>query len=240
MSEAVIFFNDKKIFILDKNSNSELSNSFKIDTYNRFVAERLLDFIKSKVINNNADISAVITDSVDGILVPSDIYNSQKKEAFYTLNYSKIDAGKILLEEEISSINATMIYSCKKWFHDFVHEHLGPISISNSTTSFLRKILAQKDSGNMHLVIKESTFDLIKLQDKTLLSFNVIEYSTMTDIVYFLIAHLNKLDTKDIAIQVFGSEIQIKELEKIKNKILTLNETNIVFKPHTEFLQFIK
>ena len=43
----------------------------------------------------------------------------------------------------------------------------------------------------MHLVIKESTFDLIKLQDKTLLSFNVIEYSTMTDIVYFLIAHLN-------------------------------------------------
>lgn len=240
MSEAVIFFNDKKIFILDKTSNSELIDPFKIDTFNRFAAERLLDVIKSKVINKDADISTVITDSTDGILVPSDLYNSQKKEDFYTLNYSKVDAGKILLEEEIPAINATMIYSCKKWFYDFVNEHFGPISISNSTSNYLRKILSQKDPRNMHLVIKENTFDLIKLRDKTLLSFNVIEYSTMTDIIYFLIAHLNKWDTKEIAIQIFGTEFQIKELEKIKNKIGTLKETEIAFNPFSEFLQIIK
>jgi len=240
MSEAVIFFNDKKIFILDKKSNSELIDPFKIDSFNRFVSERLLDVIKSKVINKDADISTVITDSTDGILVPSDLYNSQKKEDFYALNYSKVDAGKILLEEEITAINATMIYSCKKWFYDFVNEHFGPISISNSTSNYLRKILSQKDPRNIHLVIKENTFDLIKLRDKTLLSFNVIEYSTMTDIIYFLIAHLNKWDTKEIAIQIFGTEFQIKELEKIKNKIGTLKETEIAFNPFSEFLQIIK
>ena len=240
MSEAVIFFNDKKIFILDKKSNSELIDPFKIDAFNRFVSERLLDVIKSKVINKDADISTVITDSTDGLLVPSDLYNSQKKEDFYALNYSKVDAGKILLEEEITAINATMIYSCKKWFYDFVNEHFGPISISNSTSNYLRKILSQKDPRNMHLVIKENTFDLIKLRDKTLLSFNVIEYSTMTDIIYFLIAHLNKWDTKEIAIQIFGTEFQIKELEKIKNKIGTLKETEIAFNPFSEFLQIIK
>ena len=240
MSEAVIFFNDKKIFILDKKSNSELIDPFKIDAFNRFVSERLLDVIKSKVINKDADISTVITDSTDGLLVPSDLYNSQKKEDFYALNYSKVDAGKILLEEEITAINATMIYSCKKWSYDFVNEHFGPISISNSTSNYLRKILSQKDPRNMHLVIKENTFDLIKLRDKTLLSFNVIEYSTMTDIIYFLIAHLNKWDTKEIAIQIFGTEFQIKELEKIKNKIGTLKETEIAFNPFSEFLQIIK
>lgn len=241
MAFATIFFNEKKIFVLDGDSNKELIEPFQVDSYNKFVSNRLLNLIQANIIDAGLEIKTVISDSSDGLLIPNDIYSPEKREGFYNLNYSSVPAGKILLENELSSLNATMVYSCKKWFYDFFKTHFEQVPLLHSTSQYLNKILSQREGNkDIHIVIKNNTFDVIKLKNKKLFSYNSIEFSSMTDIIYFLIGHINKLNIACPSVEVYGNEDQLKELKLIKTKIKTLKDNPFHFNSNTNFIDLIK
>ena len=87
--------------------------------------------------------------------------------------------------------------------------------------------------------MKDNTFDLIKLQNQKLFSFNCIEYTTVTDVIYFLIAHLDKLPKKAKNIILYGTETQTKEAKTLFKKIKSLSE--ILLTTHTDkaLIQFL-
>lgn len=102
------------------------------------------------------------------------------------------------------------------------------------------KILSnQKEKNDVHIVLKDNTFDLIKLQNQKLFSFNCIEYTTVTDIIYFLIAHLEKLPKKATNIIFYGSETQTKEAKILFKKIKILNEIQLSTHSDKELIQFL-
>ena len=241
MSEAVLFYNERKVFFFDRKTNKELEEPLQIDYFNKFVSSRLSNLIQSNIIDAGMEIKAVITDAGDGLLIPNDIYNPEKKEGFYQLNYPSIPSGKILLEYQISLLNATMIYSCKKWLFDFIKTHFDQTPLLHSSSLYLNKILSERDElKDIHIVIKKDTFDIIKLKNKKLFSYNSIEYTSMSDLIYFIIGHIDKLNIDKPSIEIYGNEEQLKEIETIKNKIDLLKSNTFYFSSNTNFIDLIK
>ena len=240
MSEATLFYNEKSILFLDQKTNQELSESFEINSFNTFVSSRLSNIIQSSIIDKGFVIKSVISDSTDGLLIPNDLYNSDKRDDFYVLNYSAIPSGKMIFENQINPLNATIIYSCKKWFYDYFNSNYPQVPILNSSSEYLQYVFNEKSSTrDIHLIIKNETFDIIKFKNKKLFSYNSISFSSMTDVIYFLIAHMNKLNTVNPSIQVYGEEKHIKELETIKNKIETLKKNQFFFGTNAKLIQLI-
>ena len=165
MAESIIFYDEKKIFFFDGKSDSELIEPLQIDSFNKFVSSRLLNLIQSNIIDKGLEIKAVISDSRDVFLIPDELYNSSKREEFYKLNYSNIPAGKIIKEQSISLLYATLIYSCKKWFHDFFEHHFQETPIFNRSALHLKNIFREV-IRDIHIIIKNDTFDIIKLKIK--------------------------------------------------------------------------
>ena len=240
MSEATLFYNEKSILFLNRKTNQELSESFDINSFNTFVSNRLSNIIQSSIIDKGFVINSIISDSTDGLLIPNDLYNRAKREDFYVLNYPVIPTGKIIRENQINALGATMVYSCKKWFYDFFNSNYPGVPLLNSSSEYLNHVLNEKNScKDIHVIIKSETFDIIKFKNKKLFSYNSISFSSITDIIYFLIGHMNKLDIVNASIEVYGEKKLISEMESIKNKIDTLNNSEFVFETNDNFIQLI-
>ena len=240
MAESIIFYDEKKIFFFDGKSDSELIEPLQIDSFNKFVSSRLLNLIQSNIIDKGLEIKAVISDSRDVFLIPDELYNSSKREEFYKLNYSNIPAGKIIKEQSISLLNATLIYSCKKWFHDFFEHHFQETPIFNRSALHLKKTLSHREViRDIHIIIKNDTFDIIKIKNKNLHSFNSIDYTSMNDIIYFLIGHIEKLNIENPSISVFGKMTQLEEIKKITSKMDSLKNNDYHFNSNLNYLELI-
>lgn len=240
MAAALLFFNEKEILAKDKSSGIDLFKPYKIDVYSKFTEDRIKHLIQEHVIQKGIDIEEILFNSNEGILIPQEIYNPEKKEAYFTLNYPDLDENKSIFEEKIEAINAHFISTQFNWIIDFCSENMPQTTIGNSSKKYLDKILSnQREKNDVHIVFKENTFDLIKLQGQKLFSFNCIEYTTVTDVVYFLIAHLNKLPEKAKNIIVYGSDRKTKEARILFKKIKGLSELILTTRSDEELIQFL-
>tara|TARA_B110000305_G_scaffold65817_2_gene73590 strand:- start:934 stop:1653 length:720 start_codon:yes stop_codon:yes gene_type:complete len=238
MSTALLFFNEKRILIKDKSSGVNLIEPFRIDSFNKFVEDRLKHLIQTNVIQKGIDIEEVLVDASECILVPNEIYNPSKKEAYLKLNYVNIDAEKVIVDEKLESINAYFISTRLRWFINFCENNLPQIPIANTSRKYLDRIL-KENKTDIHIVLKENTFDLIKLQSQKLYSFNTIEYNTVTDVIYFLIAHLNKLPIKAKSIVLYGSEKQGEEAALLFAKVEALSTLRLNTFSENEFINLL-
>ena len=239
MPKAILFYDEKKIFFFEGKTNQQLIEPLQIDSFNKFVSGRLSNLIQSNIIDKGMEIAAVIFDSRDGLLLPNELYNPEKREEFYKLNYSKIPQGKIIKEQQINAINATLIYSCKQWFHDFFNDNFKDTPILNSSSLYLKKCISDRDFKDIHIIIKRDTFDIVKFKNNTLLSYNSIEYTSSNDIIYFLIGHLEKMKLQKPAINISGNKSKLKEIETITNKMDSLKKYTYHYNANTNLFELI-
>lgn len=240
MAAALLFFNEKEILVKDKSSGLDLFKPYKIDVYSKFTEDRIKYLIQEHVIQKGIDIEEILFNSNEGILIPQEIYNPGKKEAYFTLNYPELGENKSIFEEKIDAINAHFISTQFNWIIDFCAENMPQTTIGNSSKKYLDKILSnQREKNDVHIVFKQNTFDLIKLQGQKLFSFNCIEYTTVADVVYFLMAHLDKLPEKAKNIIIFGSDRKTKEARILFKKIKGLSELILTTRSDEELIQFL-
>ena len=240
MAKALLFFNEKQILVKDKSSGLDLFRPFKIDVHSKFNEDRIKHLIQEHVIQKGFDIEEILINANEGILIPHEIYNPNKKEDYFNLNYPSLDQNKSVFVEKIDVINAHFISTRFNWFSSFCEQNMPQTPLVNSSKKYLEKVLSnQKEKNDVHLVLKENTFDLIKLQNQKLFSFNCIEYTTITDVIYFLVAHLDKLPNKASNIIIFGMENQTREVKLLFKKIKVLSELNLTTRSEEELIQFL-
>lgn len=228
MSSALLFFNEKTLLVQNKKSGEHLVEPYKIDAHSRFVEDRIVHLIQTNVIQKGFDLEEIYIDSSEGILIPGDIYDTKQKEAYFQLNYTDLDETKSVVDDKMDSMNAYFISTRIKWFESFCRTHFPQTQLSNSSKKYLDTVAhAKKSNSEVHLVLKEGSFDLIKYSNQKLLSFNTIAYDTVTDVIYFLLAHLNKLKNPAKSIDLFGSESQTKEAHEFFNKIEVLKKIEL-------------
>ena len=119
MANAILFFNEKEILVKDKSSGLDLFKPYKLDAYSKFTEDRIKYLIQEHVIQKGIDIEEILFDANEGILIPHEIYNPEKKEAYFTLNYPEINENKSIFDEKIDAINAHFISTRFNWFIAF-------------------------------------------------------------------------------------------------------------------------
>lgn len=240
MHTAILIFDAKHVYAKDKFSGTDLFTPFRIDIFNKFVSDRLLHLIQENVIQKGIDIEEVLFHSDEGILMPNEIYNSDKKKDYFQLNYGDIAEEKFLVDHKLNSIEAFFISSQTKWCVEFCKINLPETKINNVTVKYMDKILvSNKEKFDIHILIKEESFDIIKLQNQKLYSYNSIAYNTMTDVIYFLVAHLNKL-TFDVKHLVFyGNKKDGAEINSLFSKIKSLKTLEQTIRSQEELIQVL-
>ena len=97
--------------------------------------------------------------------------------------------------------------------------HFQETPIFNRSALHLKKTLSHREViRDIHIIIKNDTFDIIKIKNKNLHSFNSIDYTSMNDIIYFLIGHIEKLNIENPSISVLGKMTQMEEIKRLRVK----------------------
>ena len=240
MYTAILIFDAKHVYAKDKSTGTDLFTPFRIDIFNKFVSDRLLHLIQENIIQKGIDIEEVLFHSNEGILMPNEIYNSEKKKDYFKLNYGDIPEEKIVADHKLNSIEAFFISSESKWCVEFCKLNLPETKVHNSSVKYMDKILIpNKEKFDIHILIKEESFDIIKLQNQKLYSFNSIAYNTMTDVIYFLVAHLNKLSFDVKHFVFYGNKKDGAEINLLFSKIQSLKNLEQTIRSQKELIQFL-
>lgn len=240
MYTAILIFDAKHVYAKDKSTGKDLFTPFRIDIFNKFVSDRLLHLIQENIIQKGIDIEEVLFHSNEGILMPNEIYNSEKKKDYFKLNYGDIPEEKIVADHKLNSIEAFFISSETKWCVEFCKLNLPETKIHNSSVKYMDKVLiSNKEKFDIHILIKEESFDIIKLQNQKLYSFNSIAYNTMTDVIYFLVAHLNKLSFDVGHLVFYGNKKDGAEINALFSKIQSLKNLEQTIRSQEELIQFL-
>lgn len=240
MYTAILIFDAKHVYAKDKSTGKDLFTPFRIDIFNKFVSDRLLHLIQENIIQKGIDIEEVLFHSNEGILMPNEIYNSEKKKDYFKLNYGDIPEEKIVADHKLNSIEAFFISSETKWCVEFCKLNLPETKIHNSSVKYMDKVLvSNKEKFDIHILIKEESFDIIKLQNQKLYSFNSIAYNTMTDVIYFLVAHLNKLSFDVRHLVFYGNKKDGVEINSLCSKIQSLKNLEQTIRSQEELIQFL-
>ena len=240
MYTAILIFDAKHVYAKDKSTGTDLFTPFRIDIFNKFVSDRLLHLIQENIIQKGIDIEEVLFHSNEGILMPNEIYNSEKKKDYFKLNFGDIPEEKIIADYKLNSIEAFFISSETKWCVEFCKLNLPETKIHNSSVKYMDKILvSNKEKFDIHILIKEESFDIIKLQNQKLYSFNSIAYNTMTDVIYFLVAHLNKLSFDVKYLVFYGNKKDGAEINSLFYKIQSLKNLEQTIRSQEELIQLL-
>jgi hypothetical protein len=240
MYTAILIFDAKHVYAKDKSNGKDLFTPFRIDIFNKFVSDRLLHLIQENIIQKGIDIEEVLFHSNEGILMPNEIYNSEKKKDYFKLNYGDIPEEKIVADHKLNSIEAFFISSETKWWVEFCKLNLPETKVNNSSVKYMDKVLiSNNEKFDIHILIKEESFDIIKLQNQKLYSFNSIAYNTMTDVIYFLVAHLNKLSFDVKHLVFYGNKKDGAEINSLFSKIQSLKNLEQTIRSQEELIQFL-
>jgi hypothetical protein len=240
MYTAILIFDAKHVYAKDKSNGKDLFTPFRIDIFNKFVSDRLLHLIQENIIQKGIDIEEVLFHSNEGILMPNEIYNSEKKKDYFKLNYGDIPEEKIVADHKLNSIEAFFISSETKWWIEFCKINLPETKVNNSSVKYMDKVLiSNNEKFDIHILIKEESFDIIKLQNQKLYSFNSIAYNTMTDVIYFLVAHLNKLSFDVKHLVFYGNKKDGAEINSLFSKIQSLKNLEQTIRSQEELIQFL-
>jgi hypothetical protein len=240
MYTAILIFDAKHVYAKDKSNGKDLFTPFRIDIFNKFVSDRLLHLIQENIIQKGIDIEEVLFHSNEGILMPNEIYNSEKKKDYFKLNYGDIPEEKIVADHKLNSIEAFFISSETKWWIEFCKLNLPETKVNNSSVKYMDKVLiSNNEKFDIHILIKEESFDIIKLQNQKLYSFNSIAYNTMTDVIYFLVAHLNKLSFDVKHLVFYGNKKDGAEINSLFSKIQSLKNLEQTIRSQEELIQFL-
>ena len=240
MYTAILIFDAKHVYAKDKSTGTDLFTPFRIDIFNKFVSDRLLHLIQENIIQKGIDIEEVLFHSNEGILMPNEIYNSEKKKDYFKLNFGDIPEEKIIADYKLNSIEAFFISSETKWCVEFCKLNLPETKIHNSSVKYMDKVLiSNNEKFDIHILIKEESFDIIKLQNQKLYSFNSIAYNTMTDVIYFLVAHLNKLSFDVKHLVFYGNKKDGAEINSLFSKIQSLKNLEQTIRSQEELIQLL-
>ena len=240
MYTAILIFDAKHVYAKDKSNGKDLFTPFRIDIFNKFVSDRLLHLIQENIIQKGIDIEEVLFHSNEGILMPNEIYNSEKKKDYFKLNYGDIPEEKIVADHKLNSIEAFFISSETKWWVEFCKLNLPETKVNNSSVKYMDKVLiSNNEKFDIHILIKEESFDIIKLQNQKLYSFNSIAYNTMTDVIYFLVAHLNKLSFDVKHLVFYGNKKDGAEINSLFSKIQSLKNLEQTIRSQEELIQLL-
>jgi len=219
--------NDNLSFcILDTLRNKfVLLRSYETEENSRFDADKIADVINKDdfLIRHYKKVTIVIP-SHKSTLVPGPLYEDYKAAEYFTFNQVLSDSDKIMTSK-IPDPDICIIYSLPNGFMDVINNSFPGRTIIHQFLPVFRYIKYNRRSlgGNsIHINIERDYINMIIFDQNALRFCNTFQFRTVSDIQYYIIYVLKKLNiSHDETVYFSGMAIKQEEIMRAFSAYLT-------------------
>lgn len=173
-----------------------------------------LDYLKSELSSNSVfseDFSAVliIYQNELSTLVPEELYNPEHKVDYLKFN-SKILGNDYITEDFISVNKSVNVYVPYVNINNYIFETFGEFVYKHASSILVDSLLQNTETTEKPIVyvnVNKSTLEILVLENNKLQLFNVFEYHSKEDFIYYILFVFEqlKLDVETTPIELSGS-----------------------------------
>jgi hypothetical protein len=198
--------------ILNRTSNSIeflKTISFKqrlnpFDALNRLKAE----LSNNTVFSEDFDAILVIHQNELATLVPNALYNQNNKADYLKFN-SKILRTDLIVHDDITVNDSSNVYVPYVNINNYIFETFGEFIYKHSSSILIDTVLQKVESNDLpelYINVNPSTIELLVIEKGELSLFNVFEYHSKEDFIYYVLFVFEqlKLDVETTPIKLSG------------------------------------
>ncbi|HMC01297.1 MAG TPA: DUF3822 family protein [Flavobacteriaceae bacterium] len=223
-----VSLNGLSFCVLDESTNS-ITHLEQIGFNKKLTPFELLDSIKNifknhKVLKNTFNTVNVIYVNELSALVPKPLFDEDHMADYLKFN-SKILKSDFIAFDDIAANDSVNVYVPYVNINNFIYEKFGAFSYKHFSTILIENILKiEKNTAKpkMYISISKVHFEIIVVQKGKLLFYNMFDYSSKEDFIYYILFTIEQLKLNPETIEVFllGDINQEHELFKIAYKYI--------------------
>ena len=197
-------------------------------------------FKNEKCLQQDFETVSVIHQNNLSTLVPNQYF--KKGDLNNYLKYSiKTISSDLIVYDDLNFIKAKNIYVPFVNINNFIFQNFGEFEYKHHSSILLEKIFLQSDNSlNFFINISPSLFDIVVIKDSKILFYNIFEYQTKEDFIYYILFTLEQLElsAETTKILILGDIDNQSELYKILytyvRNISFFNSKNPIFNNQKE------
>ena len=228
------------------NTNNEViefsSYSFsKTKNSPELILEKLQDiFKKEKSLQYDFETVTVIHQNNLNTLVPNEYFKKDALKSY--LKYSiKTIASDLITFDELDFMNSKNVYVPYVNINNFLFQNFGEFEYKHYSSVLLEKLFSIATNDICcYIHVSKSTFDIVIIKSSNLQFFNIFEYKTKEDFMYYVLFTLEQLElsTEETLVSVLGDIEEDSDLFRLMytyiRNIDFLSSKNAVFNNQKE------
>lgn len=187
--------------ILDSIRNKYiLIRSFEPDDNKYFSADTIRDIIKKDdFLGRKFRKTRIVMPVQKSTVVPMALYDNDRKEDYFTLNYIK-EYNETILSNKINDPESYVLFACRESLLEAAKDHFGEAEpFHQLKTLFLHASSERKrQSGQyIHVHVEREFFNLLIFNQNNLILCNSFSYKNSSDILYYVMNAFKQLELKN-------------------------------------------
>jgi len=205
------------------------------------VLEKLQDiFKKEKSLQYDFETVTVIHQNNLNTLVPNEYFKEDALKSY--LKYSiKTIATDLITFDELDFMNSKNVYIPYVNINNFLFQNFGEFEYKHYSSVLLEKLFSiASNDVCCYIHVSKSTFDIVIIKNSNLQFFNIFEYKTKEDFMYYVLFTLEQLElsTEETLVSVLGDIEEDSDLFRLMytyiRNIDFLSSKNAVFNNQKE------
>ena len=182
------------------------------------VLEKLQDiFKKEKSLQYDFETVTVIHQNNLNTLVPNEYFKKDALKSY--LKYSiKTIASDLITFDELDFMNSKNVYVPYVNINNFLFQNFGEFEYKHYSSVMLEKLFSIATNDICcYIHVSKSTFDIVIIKNSNLQFFNVFEYKTKEDFMYYVLFTLEQLDlsTEETLVSILGDMEEDSDLFRL-------------------------
>jgi len=182
------------------------------------VLEKLQDiFKKEKSLQYDFETVTVIHQNNLNTLVPNEYFKEDALKSY--LKYSiKTIATDLITFDELDFMNSKNVYVPYVNINNFLFQNFGEFEYKHYSSVMLEKLFSIATNDICcYIHVSKSTFDIVIIKNSNLQFFNIFEYKTKEDFMYYVLFTLEQLDlsTEETLVSILGDMEEDSDLFRL-------------------------
>ncbi len=233
MSRLILHFTESTLLLLEEADKEVLGTTILLETNKPFARERMAGPIKEALAKHT--LAQTLWFGPNYTLFPRALFDVNNLEAYYELNQGALPEQQQLSYQIIDSLDLVLIFSLPVWLNDFAKYELHTPQIQHTLALHLEQLGAQNLNDRVVIHMEANHFVLLAIKDRKLRCCTANEYQQPADILYFLLAHQQKLNLpKRLELDIYDAsqafdyksfEALMKHFKDFEHFTCTFNDT---------------
>lgn len=205
--------------ISDQDSNSFFIKDFSFEkTVGIHIClEEIIQVFKTDIqLQHDFNSITVIHQNYLNTFVPDELFDEKELASYLKFNIKTLATDSFDFDT-ISKVNAKNVYVPYVNINNFLFQNFGAFEFKHHASILVEKLLDKNTGKQFYVHVSKHHFDIVVLQDNSLLFYNSFEYHSKEDFIYYILftAEQLKMDPNEFRLSLLGAIEEESELYAI-------------------------